>query len=77
VSEKEKNALNEENLEDVAGGYTRVGNNLSFNEDENNIINTYAIGSKRARSRNHTYNKKNADRAEAILLAKGFKNGQL
>jgi len=77
MADNKKRSLDDDSLEDVSGGYTRIGKNISFTEDENDVINRYNIGSKKNRERNHTYTKKNADRVEELLKGHGFKNGEM
>ena len=77
MSEQEKRDLNEEDVNAVSGGYTRVGNHISFTEEENDFINHYKIGLKRRGSRSHKYTRKNADRVENILRGAGYRNGNM
>ena len=77
MSEQEKRNLNEEDVNAVSGGYTRVGNHISLTEEENDLINHYKIGLKRRGSRSHKYVKRNADRVEGILKGAGYQNGNM
>lgn len=76
MSEKEKK-LNEEEVDAVSGGYSRVGSHISMTEEENDYINHYKIGLKRSGSRAHRYTQRNANRVEDILRGAGYKRGNM